>query len=144
MTTRSQVTTTAYPGSSRVHREDLTVQVELSTVVASDYARGERNSCMQPDAKVRDVKVARQTVSFGPIDGEAEEDDQVMSPAMDKAERGALADLDVGVGARRDESLLSPPRPVAFELTSLSQNIRQRREEAAREQAEEEEFMRII
>ena len=76
MTTRSQVTTTAYPGSSRVHREDLTVQVELSTVVASDYAEGQRNSCMQPDAKVRDVKVARQTVSFGPIDGEAEEDEE--------------------------------------------------------------------
>ena len=144
MTTRSQVTTMGHHGSSRMPREDLTVQVELSTVVASDYAEGGRNSCLQPDTKVRDVKVARQIVSFEPIDGEAEEDDQLKSPAMDKAERGALADSDVGAGAGRDRSLLSPPRPVAFELTSISQNIRQRREEAAREQAEEEEFMRII
>ncbi|KZV65579.1 hypothetical protein PENSPDRAFT_689741 [Peniophora sp. CONT] len=145
-TMRSHMGINTHSGTSRTRRESLSVQVELSTVVASDYTRGSPGACQTTDNKVRDVKAVREAVSFGSLRGELDEDAEVLSPTMDKAERGALeADVDADAPG---EPPVRPSMPIAFELSSpispLTQNMRQRREQAAREQAEEDEFMRII
>lgn len=132
--------TLTHSTSSRQRREDLTVQVELSTVVASDYACGaSKANPLANDDKVCGVKPCQEVVGLGG----AADDDQVLSPAMDKAERGALAD------SGTDEPPLDPPRPtIAFELTSpltpFTRGMQRRRDEMAQEQADEDEFMRII
>lgn len=144
---RSHMGTGTHHSASRTRREDLTVQVELSTVIASDYSQREPSSYIATNSKDRDAKAGREALSFGYV-GELSADEEVLSPTMDKAERGALAHSDVDTQAGAGEPPLSPPRPIAFELTSpispLSQSMQQRREQAAHVQAEEEEFMRII
>ncbi|VDC07999.1 unnamed protein product [Peniophora sp. CBMAI 1063] len=136
----------ARTGSSRSRREDLTVQVELSTIVASDYADSGSRASAGTDSKVRDMKVVRDGISVDHLSESVGEDAQLPSPVMDKMERGAFSDLEGRANA--DGSSLGPPRPIAFEITApitpLTQRMQHRREEMAREQAEEDEFMRII
>ena len=138
---RSHATSTLQFAGSRTRREDLTVQVELSTVVASDYTNGTPKTNSAIGSITPDVKVSQEEVGSGSISN-AGEDDQVLSPAMDKAERGALADLEARAGM--DAPPRNSTRPIAFQLTSPITPRRQQQEEIAREQAEEDEFMRII
>ena len=138
-TTRSHLGT----GASRARREDLAVQIELTTVVARDYPDNAPRVDGATDSKAQDVEVGQDSASFGSI-GIGGEDAPDPLPPNEKAERGALTNLDVGID--RDESAVDPSRFVAYEAsppTPLAQRMRRRQEEIAQKQAEEE-FMRII
>ncbi|VDB86920.1 unnamed protein product [Peniophora sp. CBMAI 1063] len=125
-----------FTGTSRTRRDDLVVQVELSTVVARDAANGGSSaSDSATDSKERNLTATREASSLVSADGEA----------VDKAERGILVCVDPSLNT--DNPPLMPPRAIAFELSSpitRTQSMRHRWEQAAREQAQEDEFMRII
>lgn len=135
-----------HTAASRTRREDFVVQVELSTIVSGDCADvGESRGNLAPDSKVQDAKLTGDTIGFEST-GDLNKDGQGPPSAMDKAERGALTDLNTRVDT--DEPSLNPPRAIAFQLTSprtpSTQSMLHRREEMCRKQAEENEFMRII
>lgn len=135
---RQHLATSTQADTSRMDQEDFIVQVEMSAFVASTSNHdddGSKFASSVVGGKAREVGSA----SIGNVG----EGDQVQSPAIDKAERGALADWDAGA-----EPPLNPPRPIASDIVSPTpppmQDMRRRREELTREQAEEDEFMRII
>ncbi|KZV77354.1 hypothetical protein PENSPDRAFT_679527 [Peniophora sp. CONT] len=139
---RSHTATGTRISAAQAHRKGLAVQVELSTFVSSDCADGGSRANLATDSKTRhDIESTQEAIEDST--GGLGEDVQIPPPAMDKAERGVLTDL-----KHTDEPSLNQPRTVAFQLsspiTSSSQSILHRQEEMVREQAEEEEFMRII
>ncbi|VDB86917.1 unnamed protein product [Peniophora sp. CBMAI 1063] len=143
-TLRSRTVTNTRNGVSRARDDGLVVQVELSTVAARDHASGASGADMASDGKAEGLPIERCTTDA--TIASVGEEDRVPSHSADKAERGMLADLEAG--ARVDGKACNPARAVAFDLASPispTQSIRDRWEGAARrEQAEEEEFMRII
>ncbi|VDB94488.1 unnamed protein product [Peniophora sp. CBMAI 1063] len=130
-----------------LRREDLVVRVELSTVIASDYTDGRSRADPVNDTKARNSRICSDVADIEST-GTSRKNGQDMASESDGGyARRHNADLnaatDVMPALTRDRTTSA----VAFELTSPitpAQSLRRRWELATREQAEGEEFMRIL